>query len=491
MKKIQYALILFYILIIPFLTTLFCYAYADDKSLENQLKRNITKVQDLSDITVSGFKWKNKSKDTLGVFSFIEINNSSKLAFKNIKLDVYIYDKDGVGYKFLLPIKGQIPPKTKKKFTLVRTPILQLAPETTDLIVKSAQLDYEKDTLKIKVKNAIDINEFDYIIDNVAAKIIQVDKLSYTNQSENSFKEIVFSVNFFDEKGDLIKYVNFKNKGVIGPGETRVDENFQIPGVDLGYFSKITLTVSKGKLISDREYSFSQKSNVESTGSYSPYDTPLPQRDLQINNFNITNKVRNTIGLLDVSLSNNSRYEYKDIVFSVQFIGSSGNTITSKKMKIKDIVKPYSTNTFKDKEFGLLDNDFNDFRLSVLSAKAIGSIDSIKPKSSSVNKKVLKKEVLELIKFDSNNELIILDSNIDSLSSIKVLNVSDINIYNPIFELILFGKDNEIVKSIILRSSGVINPRKERTFRSIEIDTYDTYVYKDYRIKFISAEKLK
>ena len=198
MKKIQYALILFYILIIPLLTTLFCYAYADDKSLENQLKRNITKVQDLSDITVSGFKWKNKSKDTLGVFSFIEINNSSKLAFKNIKLDVYIYDKDGVGYKFLLPIKGQIPPKTKKKFTLVRTPILQLAPETTDLIVKSAQLDYEKDTLKIKVKNAIDINEFDYIIDNVAAKIIQVDKLSYTNQSENSFKEIVFSVNFFD-----------------------------------------------------------------------------------------------------------------------------------------------------------------------------------------------------------------------------------------------------------------------------------------------------
>ena len=84
-----------------------------------------------------------------------------------------------------------------------------------------------------------------------------------------------------------------------------------------------------------------------------------------------------------------------------------------------------------------------------------------------------------------------MDSNIDSLSSIKVLNVSDINIYNPIFELILFGKDNEIVKSIILRSSGVINPRKERTFRSIEIDTYDTYVYKDYRIKFISAEKLK
>ena len=85
MKKIQYALILFYILIIPFLTTLFCYAYADDKSLENQLKRNITKVQDLSDITVSGFKWKNKSKDTLGVFRFIEINNSSKLDFKNIK----------------------------------------------------------------------------------------------------------------------------------------------------------------------------------------------------------------------------------------------------------------------------------------------------------------------------------------------------------------------------------------------------------------------
>ena len=126
-----------------------------------------------------------------------------------------------------------------------------------------------------------------------------------------------------------------------------------------------------------------------------------------------------------------------------------------------------------------------------MSAKAIGSIDSIKPKSSSVNKKVLKKEVLELIKFDSNNELIILDSNIDSLSSIKVLNVSDINIYNPIFELILFGKDNEIVKSIILRSSGVINPRKERTFRSIEIDTHDTYVYKGYRIKFISAEKLK
>jgi len=497
MKKTNYVLILIYIVIIPFMPIFFSLGDSNDKTLENELKRNINEVVDLSDITITGFEWKHGTKDTLGVFKYIEIKNASRLGFKNLKLNVYIYDKDGTGYKFLLPIKGEIGPGIKKKFSLIRTPILQLTPETTDLVLRSAELVYEKDNLKIKAANVIKINEFKYIVDNTTSKIIQVEELSYVNQSKSSFKELIFSVNFFDAKGALIKSVNFKNKGMIGPNETRIDKNFQIPGIDVDYFSDISLSVFKGKLISDREYLGSEENRGSYQDSFSTYDTPLPSQDLVINDFNVTNSVRNTIGKVDINLSNTSRYQYKDIVVSVQFVTSSGNTITSKKIKINDSIQAYTQKTLSNNEFGLIDNEFDNFRLSILSATMVDSV-SQPPKAAAVsNSRVLinrgmeDKEAPQLVKFDANYELLILNSDINTLSSVKVLNVSDKKIFNPTFELILLGKGNEVVGTILLNASGPINSKKERTFRSIEIANYDSYDYENYTIKFVSGEKLK
>jgi hypothetical protein len=216
-----------------------------------------------------------------------------------------------------------------------------------------------------------------------------------------------------------------------------------------------------------------------------------------INDFNVTNSVRNTIGKVDINLSNTSRYQYKDIVVSVQFVTSSGNTITSKKIKINDSIQAYTQKTLSNNEFGLIDNEFDNFRLSILSATMVDSV-SQPPKAAAVsNSRVLinrgmeDKEAPQLVKFDANYELLILNSDINTLSSVKVLNVSDKKIFNPTFELILLGKGNEVVGTILLNASGPINSKKERTFRSIEIANYDSYDYENYTIKFVSGEKLK
>ena len=59
------------------------------------------------------------------------------------------------------------------------------------------------------------------------------------------------------------------------------------------------------------------------------------------------------------------------------------------------------------------------------------------------------------------------------------------------FNLILLNNDNEVIKILSLNGSGKINPKEERTYRSIKIDNINSYKYYQYKIEFVSGQKVK
>ncbi|NSX00873.1 hypothetical protein CL640_003740 [bacterium] len=498
MKKLNNTFILFSMFFALFLTVPHLYLGAQIQDNEDELRANINKVN-LSKIQISDFKWKHKAQSTLGLFEYIEITNNSNLNYKNLKIEIIIYSQNGVPYKFQISLPGEIGPNSKKRFDSVQTPILSFSPEKTLVNIESAKVAYKQDRIKIKAKNAIKINKFEYILDKIATKTIQVKNLSYTNNSKNFFKDVAFSVNFLDQNGELLKSIIFKDRIVIGPGETKISKEFQIPGLTLDYFSDISLTVHDGKLIGDTEYLSKGGDSKLATQdmSNSSFDSPYPSADLIINSFDVINKSKNTIGLININLSNNSRYEYSDIAIIVGFMNSAGSTITSKKIKINDTISPYSSKVFSSVNFGIIENNFDALSLSISSAEMISSVQKIKRDDLIKEESELKKNVAidqvnnKLVTFDSNNELLILNVDIARLASVKVLNISSHVIFNPTFNLTLLNNDNEVIKILTLNGSGKINPKEERTYRSIKIDNINSYKYYKYKIEFVSGQKVK
>ena len=487
MKKLNCIILIFSIFIIPLLGPFVINA---ETISSNELKKNVNEIDDLSKITVSKFKWKQKTKGIPGIFDYVEISNKTKINIKNIRLEVLMYDSKGILYKFLIPINGKISSNSTKRFFSILTPILNFFPEQTIVNIESAKLSYEKDNLKINAKNAIKVKNFDYIVENVAAEIVIVKELKFINESPNYFKDLVFSIEFYDEKNKLIESVPFKVRAVIGPMETKVIKDFQIPGINIKYFSKVELSVFKGELISGKEYISAGGDSKLVSDSTSDFSSPLPNQDIKINEFEVVNRSKNTIGLMNINLTNDSRYKYEDIVLLVGFINKSGNTFTTKKIKIKDILLPYSSKIFSNTKFGMVDNDFENLSLSILSATMIGSVKETKKDLLKI--KLKKRENIEkLIEFKSKNELIILSTNIGNLTSIRVLNVSDFKIFNPIFKLIFLDENSKIIKTLLIKGDGPIDSKKERTYRSIKIPNFNSYKYINYDVKFVSAERLK
>ena len=179
MKKLNNTFILFSMFFALFLTVPHLYLGAQIQDNEDELRANINKVN-LSKIQISDFKWKHKAQSTLGLFEYIEITNNSNLNYKNLKIEIIIYSQNGVPYKFQISLPGEIGPNSKKRFDSVQTPILSFSPEKTLVNIESAKVAYKQDRIKIKAKNAIKINKFEYILDKIATKTIQVKNLSYT-----------------------------------------------------------------------------------------------------------------------------------------------------------------------------------------------------------------------------------------------------------------------------------------------------------------------
>ena len=83
------------------------------KQKELEIRKNINKA-DLSKLEIVDFKWSTKAMGTLGKFEKIEIKNLSKIGFKNITLEIQIYNSAGTLITFLVPIGDSIQPGATK-----------------------------------------------------------------------------------------------------------------------------------------------------------------------------------------------------------------------------------------------------------------------------------------------------------------------------------------------------------------------------------------
>ena len=137
MKKLNCIILIFSIFIIPLLGPFVINA---ETISSNELKKNVNEIDDLSKITVSKFKWKQKTKGIPGIFDYVEISNKTKINIKNIRLEVLMYDSKGILYKFLIPINGKISSNSTKRFSSILTPILNFFPEQTIVNIESAKL---------------------------------------------------------------------------------------------------------------------------------------------------------------------------------------------------------------------------------------------------------------------------------------------------------------------------------------------------------------
>ena len=75
--------------------------------------------------------------------------------------------------------------------------------------------------------------------------------------------------------------------------------------------------------------------------------------------------------------------------------------------------------------------------------------------------------------------------------SLDVIPVSDNKIFNPVFEIKLLDENSKNLKTLLIKGEGPIDSKKERTYRSIKIQDFNSYEYVNYTIEFISGEKLK
>ena len=95
------------------------------KQKELEIRKNINKA-DLSKLEIVDFKWSTKAMGTLGKFEKIEIKNLSIIGFKNITLEIQIYNSAGTLITFLVPIGDSIQPGATKLIKDIKTPMLSL-----------------------------------------------------------------------------------------------------------------------------------------------------------------------------------------------------------------------------------------------------------------------------------------------------------------------------------------------------------------------------
>ena len=496
MKKLNFYLSIFLLLSLFSLDSI---SETINRKRMSELKQNLNSV-DVARIKVTDFSWKNNSKYTLGLFEYVEIQNNSDFDYKDIVLEISVYTADGTLTLLTVPIQGELRAEEKKRFIEIQTPILSFSPDKTFINVVSANLIESEEIFSLKAKNVVDILDFDYVVDNTTTNTIIVNKLTLINRSENSFEELEGTFNFLDKNRKIIKSVRFSLRGVIGAKETKVFKDFNISGAQIDFFSDISYGVSNGKLINPREYldKGGSKDYVSKNSEFESFsDSPVPNLDLIIKDFVITNQIKSTVGLVDIYLSNTSHYKYKDIVISVGYKNSFGTTLTSKKIKIKDLIQPYSDKNFKSNSLGMIELDFDKLSLSVVSAKMVGEVKprkktKFKEESFSTSKGLVKRMNLEKEKVpDIDSKIIVVESDIKELGSIKLLNTTNYEIFDLILKVDMYDDENSLFKTYEFKVDGSVAPGRETTFRSINFNDSDLQQYVNSEIKIISGKKAK
>jgi len=458
---------------------------------ELEIKKNIKKV-DLSKLTITDFEWLTKGKSMLGKFDFIEIKNSSILGFDNIKIEVQLKNKDGTRINYVIVLKDSIGSKETKKFRNVVIPLLPWEPKETRIAIKSGDILHDKETLPFEARGSIKILDFKFIVDNLASKTIIVEKLKIINESRNYYGNIKYIIDFQDSRKKLVTSRQFGIKGSIGPGETKTFKNFNIPGLPSKEFMDIYLRVGSGDLLSSKEYLLSggdEKYIDKSLIDIDFDDSPVPNADLGIKGYSWISDVQHTIGVLDIDISNNSRFKYNDIEVILNFQTPSGNTLISKTVKIDGEIGSYKEKTFSNISIGYIDYDIKNLEVYIVDANMIGYVKTIRKDEQKTPREIKSDRPKEA--FSPGSNLIVVDYSISNFSSIKIFNRSDMEISDIEMKIKLFDEKNNLVKEYDILINETILPRQEKTFRTIRLHDVERIGYTYAKIQILQAKKLK
>lgn len=446
--------------------------------------------KNLSKLSVSNFQWKSKTKSTQPVFEYIEISNDSSISYNQIILEVQIYDETNVLYKFPIFINDSISKNERKIFNnVVANILLPFTPINTSIGIKTASIEYQNMNNYRPWEN-ITILDLDYSIDSSASKTVSFSKFSYENISKFFYKNVKFLISIFDKNENKISEETLISSNPIAPGEI-----ISIAPLTLGIkmmenANIVSLKIIDAEMISPKTYVASgglvKEIKIENIYNESVKKISIPSDDLEIIKYSWDSKVRNTIGLIDLKIYNNSNYDYKNIIFEVYFLNERGNAINKRRYKYKEDYIIANKEKIIKVDTGILDFDFSSIEISVISAESkISNVENAK-NVKQLPLRVKETQVdesshVEMEQTEIAESIVILDYDFkENIKYLKLMNLSDEDINKLEIKLkTSSGKE----KIIIIRG---LKSNSERKFMNIDLG--DLLIDND-RIISISIQK--
>lgn len=115
-----------------------------------------------------------------------------------------------------------------------------------------------------------------------------------------------------------------------------------------------------------------------------------------------------------------------------------------------------------------------------------------KEESFSTSKGLVKRMNLEKEKVpDIDSKIIVVESDIKELGSIKLLNTTNYEIFDLILKVDMYDDENSLFKTYEFKVDGSVAPGRETTFRSINFNDSDLQQYVNSEIKIMSGKKAK
>lgn len=446
--------------------------------------------KNLSKLSVSNFQWKSKTKSTQPVFEYIEISNDSSISYNQIILEVQIYDETNVLYKFPIFINDSISKNERKIFNnVVANILLPFTPINTSIGIKTASIEYQNMNNYRPWEN-ITILDLDYSIDSSASKTVSFSKFSYENISKFFYKNVKFLISIFDKNENKISEETLISSNPIAPGEI-----ISIAPLTLGIkmmenANIVSLKIIDAEMISPKTYVASgglvKEIKIENIYNESVKKISIPSDDLEIIKYSWDSKVRNTIGLIDLKIYNNSNYDYKNIIFEVYFLNERGNAINKRRYKYKEDYIIANKEKIIKVDTGILDFDFSSIEISVISAESkISNVENAK-NVKQLPLRVKETQVdesshVEMEQTEIAESIVILDYDFkENIKYLKLMNLSDEDI-NKLEVKLKTSSGKE--KIIIIRG---LKSNSERKFMNIDLG--DLLIDND-RIISISIQK--
>ena len=472
-------------------------SYANTK-IDDLVNKNLSKLE------ITNYVWTNKSMNSQPMFDVIEIQNNSSIGFKDLVLEVQVYNSSGTLYTFPIFLQGKvIPPGELVRLESITTPsILPFNVAKTRMGIKSAQFSYENNRDFNPTKNII-IENFDYIIDSSASKTVQLKLLEYKNISENYYNNVEFKIVFLDSKNKPVGETIYLNSNPISPGETVSIENFVIGSSLSNNSYKINIKVNDAELISAKAYvELGGINKVSQLQGDSFNEIPIILSDLNIKNYKWISNASNTMGILNIEISNESYFDYSNVVFEVYFLNSNGSTINKRRAKSKKEIFFAKSTQDAQLSVGLMDFKFSSIEIAII--RGDSSLDKEKLSKDSSNKVVKQPNIEPSSKLKTNsvdsklngsfqelttteiteNIIIVSSSYTNSNASIKLLNLANYEIFDVILEV--STADGKSIRFTINR----LNPRSERTFFGIELNQLDIAKGQKINFNIVKANKL-